>query len=93
MGTINTKHRKTLFNRCKGICPICGRRMSLNNPRAVNSYMTVDHIVPQSMGGTNNIENLRGLCMRCNRNRKSDMTGITYKLSEDFHYIGKVKEK
>ena len=93
MGVVNTKHIKTLFKRCKGVCTICGRPMSLNNPRAINSYMTVDHIVPLSLGGTNNIENLRGVCMACNRERKSDMTGISYKLSEDFHYIGRWENK
>ena len=91
MGNVSARQRKIIYKRCKGACTICGRPMSLNNPRAVNSYMTVDHIVPQSLGGTNNIENLRGTCRACNRTRMSDMTGITFKLSENFHYIGRWK--
>ena len=91
MGTINPKHRKILYQRCHGICPECGRKMLLNNPRAINAYMTVDHIVPLSEGGTNNIGNLRGLCRECNRNRKSDMTNVSYYIDEDFHYIGHIK--
>jgi 5-methylcytosine-specific restriction endonuclease McrA len=67
--------------------------MNLNNPRAKNAYMTIDHIVPVSKGGTNNIGNLRGLCRRCNQSRQNDMNGVIYRLTEDFHYIGKMKEK
>ena len=93
MGIINTNHRKTLYKKYNGICPECGKKMSLNNPRAINTYMTIDHIVPKSLGGTNNIGNLRPLCRECNRKRKSDMTNISYQITEDFHYIGKVHYK
>lgn len=91
MGIINPKHRKVLYKRCNGICPECGRKMLLNNPKAINSYMTVDHIVPRSKGGTNNIGNLRPLCRACNMARKSDMNGVTYKVSEDFLYMGEIE--
>ena len=68
--------RKILFDMCGGICPVCGRKMQLNNYRAAKSYMTIDHIQPKSMGGTSNIENLRPMCRECNNNRGTDMNGI-----------------
>ena len=64
--------------------------MSLTNPRAVNSYMTVDHIVPKSMGGTNNIGNLRPLCQECNVNRGSDMTGVSTYMNSKWQYVSKI---
>lgn len=44
----------------------CGRRP----PEAV---MHVDHIVPLSLGGGNNLENLQTLCDECNLGKGADM--------------------
>ena len=85
-----TNKRKILYNSCNGICPQCGRKMSLNNPRAVNSYMTIDHIVPQNYGGTWNIENLRPLCRKCNMRRGSDLQGVSATLNDEHLYISKI---
>lgn len=82
--------RKILYEQCGGICPQCGRKMSLNNPRALNSYMTVDHIVPQYYGGTSNIENLRPLCRKCNMGRGSDTDGVFAKLDERHLYVAEI---
>lgn len=73
-----SKKRAYLYRQCQGICPGCGRKMLLNNPRAKNAYMTIDHIVPKSKGGTNNIENLRGLCRACNIKRGNNMENVQY---------------
>ncbi len=35
--------------------------------------MTRDHIIPKSLGGLNDVENLRPGCEKCNGNRKSTM--------------------
>lgn len=38
-----------------------------------NVYMSIDHIVPVSKGGTNERSNLRVLCTRCNSKKSDNM--------------------
>lgn len=42
-----------------GHCLACGKRTEL----------TVDHVLPLVMGGTNDIENIQGLCFSCNASK------------------------
>lgn len=54
-------HIKTaIFKRQHGICPFCGKKMS------VYAY-TIDHITPLSRGGTNHPDNLRAAHEDCNK--------------------------
>ncbi len=48
-----------LFGRQDGICVGCQERLSFKN-------LTLDHIIPRSKRGTNDIENLQLLCGFCN---------------------------
>lgn len=43
--------RLSIYARYNGHCAYCGQHLKQKN-------MTVDHLVPQSRGGGNNIENL-----------------------------------
>lgn len=56
--------KEKTFRKQQGICVYCDRKHKLE-------YWTVDHIIPLSLGGTNEPENLIGACMECNY-RKAD---------------------
>ena len=52
-------HKHTLYGKQEGNCNGCKTQFPFRN-------MTVDHIIPQSKGGTDHIENLQLLCAACN---------------------------
>ena len=52
-------HKHTLFGMQEGLCVGCRVMFPFRN-------MTVDHIVPQSKGGTDHRDNLQLLCNACN---------------------------
>lgn len=56
--------RKALCNAFGGLCAYC--------KRAIGMKGTVDHYLPQALGGTNARENLRWCCLGCN-GEKADM--------------------
>lgn len=56
--------RYDVIARAKGFCQACGIHSSKRS-------LDVDHIIPASMGGTNNIENLQALCFKCNRDKRN----------------------
>ena len=63
---------------CKTHCPCCGSKLDYglgNNNHGKKDYETpsTDHRNPQSIGGTNDLDNLWIICMRCNR-IKNDAT-------------------
>ena len=48
-------------------CCFCGSRMT--EVRGKNNSVTVEHVVPVTLGGTDDIENLTASCNACNSNR------------------------
>ena len=52
-------HKHTLYGKQEGRCAGCRVMFPFRN-------MTVDHIVPQSKGGSDHIDNLQLLCAACN---------------------------
>ena len=52
-------HKHQLFGKQEGVCAGCRVAFPFRN-------MTIDHIVPQSKGGTDHIDNLQLLCGACN---------------------------
>ena len=52
-------HRHTLYGKQEGICAGCQVMFPFRN-------MTVDHVVPQTKGGSDHLDNLQLLCGACN---------------------------
>jgi 5-methylcytosine-specific restriction endonuclease McrA len=61
--TLSPKLRFQIFKRDNYHCQICGA--SADN----GARLEVDHKIPVSNGGTNDIENLWALCFECNRGK------------------------
>lgn len=55
--------RKYVFNRDNYQCKSCGKTQQ-------ETELTVDHIIPLSRGGANDISNLQTLCRCCNQQKK-----------------------
>lgn len=71
--------REVVYENGKGVCAICGRPVGINE-------FTIDHIVPLSRGGKNEISNYQIACNDCNQLKSSRMdneflNGITTILS------------
>lgn len=66
-----------LFNRDRGICYLCGavcdwddwRVADSGNKYPGDSYPTIDHVVPISLGGLDSWENVRLACWKCNHEK------------------------
>ena len=56
--------KRTLFERCKGVCAHCGKTFKLNEVEA-------DHIKPWSKGGVTELSNGQILCIKCNRKKSN----------------------
>ena len=59
------EERNTIWRKCHKVCACCGKPLT---PKT----MTIDHLVPLSRGGTNEMENLASLCYDCNQEKGSD---------------------
>ena len=57
--------RRYIWQKANGVCAHCGR--------AANAALqTVDHVIPLSLGGGNDLRNLMPLCYSCNEERQSE---------------------
>lgn len=54
--------KEKILHKSKGVCAHCGKELDLET-------MTVDHVIPLSKGGTNELKNLVALCEDCNRGK------------------------
>jgi len=66
--TIPPKLKLKVLKRDKHKCQICGKSPS-TDPEL---ELEVDHILPVSKGGTNELDNLQTLCIYCNRGKGND---------------------
>lgn len=69
----NTITLEKVFKRDKGICYICGKKLTLdtfyNNPLAP----TIEHVIPIIKGGTHTWNNVKLACRRCNNLKGSKL--------------------
>jgi len=66
-------NKKEIFRRDKYRCQYCG---------AINPNLTVDHIVPQRLGGQSTWDNLVAACPKCNHKKGGqtlEQSGLTLK--------------
>ena len=80
-----TKERNMIYNRSEGHCGICGRFIPLEE-------YTIDHIIPLSKGGTNDLDNLQACCGFCNK-AKDDSMGEEFfdRIQRIFLYQAKLR--
>lgn len=55
--------REYVYQRNHHQCQSCGKTKSETN-------LTIDHIIPLALGGSNDISNLQTLCLSCNSKKK-----------------------
>ena len=60
------EERKIIYDKSNGRCELCGQRLFLDN-------MTLDHIIPLSMGGKDDMENLQASCYACNQFKSNSL--------------------
>lgn len=57
-------------------CHWCGKRLNVNGNEHTNGdYMTIDHLVEQALGGTDDPANLVPACKKCNGKRSNGVFG------------------
>jgi hypothetical protein len=69
--TINTKIRQLVRKRAEYLCEYCH-----SSEEASAAQFEIDHILPQSLGGSDNLDNLALACQRCNSYRYNFTTGF-----------------
>lgn len=60
--------RKQLLRKQGGKCADCEKAMTLHDPTDP-LYVTIDHIIPLSRGGSDHVTNLQLLCLGCNQKK------------------------
>lgn len=82
-------YRDTYFDNNKSnhgwyTCVRCGKSFRKGD-------MDIDHIIPQSRGGSDNELNLQCLCVHCNRSKQADMDDSFSDLTRSAGRIAKRK--
>jgi hypothetical protein len=69
--SVNRATRNLVRTRASFLCEYCH-----SAEESSSTLFTIDHIVPRSIGGSDELENLALACHRCNNNRYNFVTGI-----------------
>ena len=68
--SVNRATRNLVRSRANFLCEYCH-----SAEESSSTLFTIDHILPQSIGGSDELENLALACHRCNNNRYNFVTG------------------
>lgn len=71
-GQINERLRAEVLHSAHGRCQMCGRTVEQHGITLV-----VDHKKPRDWGGSNDRDNLRGICEECNRGKKAFFSSLS----------------
>lgn len=75
---VNERTRQFVRQRAKCLCEYC------HSPeRSSSDIFTIDHLLPKSLGGSDEPENLALACRRCNERRYNFTTGIDPQTGEE----------
>ena len=74
---LSSELRREVARRARNSCSYCRSREEI-----VGAAFTVDHIIPQALGGSDDIDNLCLACWDCNRLKYIHVTGIDPHTSE-----------
>ncbi|AFZ59361.1 HNH endonuclease [Anabaena cylindrica FACHB-243] len=69
--TIDDITRELVRKRAKYLCEYCHSPERISTTR-----FTLDHVIPKSLGGADDIDNLALACRRCNERRYNFLAGI-----------------
>lgn len=85
---VSNSIREIVGERAKYLCEYC------HSPEFVNTdRFTVDHLIPQSLGGSDELENLALSCRRCNERRYNFTSGIDPKTQEEVSLFNPRKQQ
>jgi 5-methylcytosine-specific restriction endonuclease McrA len=62
--TYSKEERKMVYDKADGYCALCGCKLQLSDA-------TLDHIIPLSMGGVDDLSNIQLACLPCNQFKKN----------------------
>lgn len=74
------EERKIIYDKSGGRCALCGQLLKLED-------MTIDHIIPISMGGEDSLDNIQALCYSCNQFKDNILPEIFLNRIEKIFYI------
>jgi 5-methylcytosine-specific restriction endonuclease McrA len=71
---------RQVYDKTGGYCEYCGKKIAFKNygKSKERGSWEVDHSIPLSRGGTDNLNNLFPTCTDCNR-EKGDLLGSSFR--------------
>ena len=79
----NKKHRYEIYLKDNFTCVYCNLKFNIpnlwNKKDAIHNgkmFLEIDHIIPLSKGGSDNIENKQCLCQKCNLKKSNFLIEI-----------------